>query len=139
MRTFKRFVIITMLASFLASAATSLVKFPELKKYFLFAYNYAPASKISMIHDWSGIVLIVSIILHLILKRRGLLEAFSGDYQIPKNISRAIYVLIGVVLAGLAVYYFKGLPPLIRKPIDLSSVEVRDYKGEKLDSINDFR
>lgn len=139
MNPFKRFVIVSMFFAFLCSAITGIIKLPEMKKFFLFVYDYAPASTISIIHDWSGIVLILLIIIHLILKREALSVAFFGGYQIPQKISRVIYVLIGVALALLATTYINKSYFKSGDPIKLSAVEVKEYKGERLDSINDFR
>ena len=139
MSIFKRFIIISMFFVFFVLVLTGIIKFPELQKYFLFIYNYLPASKISMIHDWSGIILFLLIIIHLILKREGLIKAFTGNYQISKKILKIVYVIIGAIfIVGLAIYinvnYFRA-----KNPTKLSAVEIREYKGEKLGSINDFR
>jgi hypothetical protein len=139
MSIIKRFVIISMFFDFLILTGTGIIKFPEIQKYFLFVYTYLPASIISMTHDWSGIILFVLIIIHLILKREGLRKAFVGGYHIPKNALKVIYVIIGIIFAVSAamyvnVHYLSG-----RKPITLSAVEIKEYQGEKLGSINDFR
>jgi hypothetical protein len=134
MNSLKRFIIVAMFISFFVLVATGIIKFPEIQKNFLFVYNYLPASIISLIHDWSGIALIVLIIAHLVLKREGLKKAFIGKYKVSKN----IYVIIGVILIlSVAAYLSYGYFNV--KPVRLSSVEVSNYKGEKLGSINDFR
>jgi hypothetical protein len=139
MSNLKRFVIISMFFVFLVLVVTGIIKFPEIQKYFLFIYNYLPTSKISIIHDWSGIVLLFLIIIHLVFKRKGLVKVFVGDDKISKKTLKNIYAFIGAIfIVSLAIYisvnYFGG-----KKPIKLSAVEVREYKGEKLGSINDFR
>jgi cytochrome b561 len=128
MSTLKRFVIISMFLSFLVLAATGIIKFPEIQRYFLFVYTWLPASKISMLHDWSSVLFIFLILMHLVLKREGLKKAF--DFHLNKF----IYVLIGIIITVGIINYFGS-----KKPIQLSGVEVNNYQGEKLGSINDFR
>lgn len=128
-----------MLAVFLMSAATGIIKFPETQKYFLFVYNYASASKISTIHDWSNVALIFLIVAHLILKRRGLKEALVGGYQIQGKTLKIIYVIIGIAIIAIVATYVNTKYINNKEPISLSAVEVKEYKGEKLGSINDFR
>lgn len=135
----RRLVISFMFFAFLISAITGIIKFPELQKYFIFVYNYLSASTISMFHDWSNVAFIILIIAHLILKRSGLKEAFIGGYQIPEKISRTFYVLIGIAFIAIIANfinnnYFQG-----KDPITLPGIEIKEYKGERLDSINDFR
>jgi hypothetical protein len=132
----KHLVIITMFFVFLLSACTGLIKFPETQKYFLFTYNYISASNLSTIHDWSGIILILLIIIHLILKKEGIKKAFTNDYQISK---KTIYIIIGIIIISIAAIYIKINYLNTKNPINLTAVEVRDYNGEKLDSIDDFR
>ncbi|HTX87307.1 MAG TPA: DUF4405 domain-containing protein [Candidatus Nanoarchaeia archaeon] len=56
--------------SFISLAATGLLKFPELQ-IILGLYNYPlPWRTISYLHDWSGAVLAVLILIHLWLHRR---------------------------------------------------------------------
>ncbi len=139
MSPLKRFVIISMFLSFLVLAATGIIKFPEIQRYFLFVYTYLPASKISMLHDWSSVLFIFLILMHLVLKREGLKKAFYVNFKIPKKTPRVMYVLIGsIVIVGIVIYtnrnFFAGT-----KPIKLSGVEINNYQGEKLGSISDFR
>jgi hypothetical protein len=139
MSNLKRFVIISMLFDFFVLAGTGIIKFPELQKYFLFIYSYLPASKISMIHDWSGVILFVLILIHLVLKREGLRKAFIGGDNFRRNAFKFIYILISIIFVISAAMYVKGNFLSGGKPIKLSAVEVKEYQGEKLGSINDFR
>jgi hypothetical protein len=135
----RRIVIISMSLAFLILIVTGVIKFPEIQKHFLFIYSYIPASKLSFIHDWSGIALMILIVAHLILKREGLVKAFFGNYKLPENFSKIAHVIIGIfVVLGIAMYA-RGNVFNINNLTKLSSVEVKDYKGEKLGSINDFR
>jgi hypothetical protein len=125
---------------FLLLSATGIIKFPEIQKYFLFIYDYLPASKISMIHDWSGVLLIILIITHLILKRESFKIAFHINFKISKTITKIIYITVGIILGFVIFKYSGGLNYFInKKTIKLSAVEITQYQGEKLGSINDFR
>jgi hypothetical protein len=139
MSILKRFVIISMLFDFFVLAGTGIIKFPELQKYFLFVYTYSSASTISKIHDWSGIIFLVLILIHLVLKREGLQKAFMSGYHIPENVRKVLYICIGIIFVLCAVLYVKSTYVSGRKPVKLSAVEVTEYQGEKLGSMNDFR
>ncbi|MFZ3057919.1 MAG: molybdopterin-dependent oxidoreductase [Minisyncoccales bacterium] len=129
-----KLLILLLFIAFVISLVTGLIKFPEFQKFFSFIYNYTSSARISLFHDFSGLFLIGLIIIHLIIKRKRIGEYFINDYQIPKNILKIIYLLIGItVIAGIIIY----LSPA--KPVNLSAVEINDYQGEKLGSINDFR
>jgi len=120
-------------------AFTGIIRFPEFARYFLFIYNYLPASKIAVIHDWSGIILAALILVHLILKREGLVKAFIGNYQLSKNaIFRAFIVICSIFLLGSALFLLSNYLRS-KQVINLSAVEINDYNGEKLGSVNDFR
>lgn len=142
MGLFRRFIIIAMTLDFLALASTGIVKFPELKKRFLFVYDLLSASSVSMIHDWSGVILIALIILHLILKRDGLRTAFfnwrSGSGE--KGSGRIFMIAVLSVLAVGAVLIVSRYRFAAERPVThLSAVEIKEYQGEKLGSIEDFR
>jgi DMSO/TMAO reductase YedYZ molybdopterin-dependent catalytic subunit len=139
MNIFKRFVIISMLLDFIVLTTTGIIKFPEIQKYFLFVYDYFSASTISLIHDWSGLILILLIITHLILKRQGLKEALTVGSRLSKGSMKIIYIIIGVILIFFIAIYFNTNFLNHNKPIQLSGVEITEYQGEKLGSINDFR
>jgi len=138
MKIFQRFVILAMLIAFLALAFTGIVKFPETQKYTFFVYNYILASDLSRIHDWSGIILAALIIIHLIINRDWFAEFLNSGYKIPGKISKIFFVAVIVFLIGLGIFYFNKLGGN-KSPIQLASAEVAEYKGERLDSINDFR
>ena len=65
----KYFVDIGLLISFLLVVITGIIKFGKLLGFFGINPDYAnlPMSRISAIHDWSGIVLAVLVLIHLIL------------------------------------------------------------------------
>lgn len=139
MNIFKRFVIILMLLDFIVSAVTGLVKFPATQRYFLFAYNYLSASMLTIIHDWSGVILLVLIIIHLIVGRKGLKDVFTKSYPLSAHISKVFYIISGIVFVIFAGIYINVNYISKNSPIDLSDVQVTEYQGEKLGSITDIR
>lgn len=136
MGAFKRFIIVSMVLAFGLMALTGIVKFPELKRYFLFIYDYFPASEIAFIHNWSGIVSIVLILIHMFLKRRSLLAAFGGSRRGMKGAS----VFIGLsLIACTAIYLNAKHAGGEDRTITLPAVEIKEYQNEKLGSSADFR
>jgi cytochrome b561 len=138
MKIFKRFIIASMFFDFIVLAGTGIIRFPEIQKYFLFVYDYFSASTISLIHDWSGIFLVLLIITHLILKRQGLKDALTVGSRLSKRSIKIIYIIIGIILIIFIAIYFNTIFSN-NKPIQLSSIEITEYQDEKLGSINDFR
>jgi hypothetical protein len=120
-KNLKQLLIFLMFVTFLVSLSTGIIKFPEFQHYFIFVYSHISPAKISLIHDISGLTLIGLIIIHLVIKRKGL----------------KIFVVLGslliVAIAGLMFYSYKN------QPVNLATVQIQDYQGEKLGSINDFR
>ncbi len=53
--------------TFLISAVTGIIKFPELTKYFRAVYLTIPARTLNFLHDWSGIVMTALVLVHIIL------------------------------------------------------------------------
>ena len=134
---FRRFVIVSMSVGFVLMAATGIVKFPELKRYFVFVYDFMPASTISFIHNWSGIVSVVLVIIHMLMKWRGLKAAFIGA---PGSVLKGRDLMLGAVLIlGGALYLNAKHSGGDKKPVTLPAVEVKEYKGEKLGTRGDFR
>jgi len=128
-----------LLVTFLLNLVTGLIKFPELQKFFIFVYNYISATKISQWHDFSGLVLVGLIIIHLIIKRNKLFPWASDiikNWRQPKKGKTVTYVVFAFLLIAVAVFIFLSYR---RQPIILSGVEIKDYQGEKLGSVNDFR
>jgi hypothetical protein len=119
-----------LLITFFLNLVTGIIKFPELQRYFLGIYNYISSGNLSRIHDVSGLLLIGLIIVHLIIKRKRLWKAL--------RVSRTVVLVIGGVIL-IAVMGLLGVKYFNRsKVMNLGAVEIRDYQGEKLGSINDF-
>ena len=94
---------------------------------------------LSLIHDWSGIILLFLILVHLVLKREGLIQAFIGNNRIPRITLRTFYIIIGIFIILNVALYTSNNSFLKKNPVRLSSVEIKEYKGEKLGSVSDFR
>jgi hypothetical protein len=137
-RLVNRVLALLMLLFFVLISMTGIIKFPELQRYFLFVYEYMPAATLSAIHDFSGLALVVLVILHLTMKRSRLGEYLAVNLNISKSFSN-IAILIAIIIIGLGSFLFVSTNFFSSNAISLSAVEVRDYKGEKLGSINDFR
>jgi hypothetical protein len=61
-----------LLASFLLAGITGIAKWPKLLPFFGISYSQVPIAFISNLHDWSGLVMVVLVIVHLILHWRWL-------------------------------------------------------------------
>ncbi len=130
-----------LLITFLVSLVTGLIKFPELQRFFIFVYNYISAAQISWLHDFSGLALIILIIIHLIINRNTLLPWLNNilnKFFQPKN-GKSLMLISLAVLAIIAIAAFMFLSYARRQPVVLKGVEISEYQGEKLGSINDFR
>lgn len=136
MKSARRLLFFLMLIVFVAQSLTGIIKFPELQRFFSFIFAYIPASTVTYFHDWTGIVLIILIIIHLVLNR----QRFFGEWQKKGRLllkNKSIIISMAALLIVLAIFFI-GLFGK-NQPLKLSSVEVSNYKGEKLGSINDFR
>jgi hypothetical protein len=139
-KNLKQLLIFLLLLTFLVNLITGVIKFPELQRFFLFVYNYISAAQISWLHDYSGLLLVLLIIIHLIINRKGLIPWFFGiikKIRQPRNGRILVSVILTIlVVAGISVFLIMSY---WRQPLVLSGVEIKEYQGEKLGSINDFR
>jgi len=53
--------------AFILAFVTGIFKFPNLTQYFISVFRFIPARTISRIHDWSGLVMGLLVLTHLIL------------------------------------------------------------------------
>jgi len=63
----KYFVDIGLAVAFLLNVITGILKFPSLTSYFRFIFRSISSYTLAWIHDWSGIVLVLLVLVHLIL------------------------------------------------------------------------
>ena len=137
-RTVNTFLFFGLFAFFFASFITGIIKFPELQSYFLFVYNYIPAARLSNLHDFSGLILVSFIFVHLLMKRKHIGEYMAANFKISRKLALVLsLIIIFIVGAGISFAIYTSF--FANKPISLSAVEIKDYQGEKLGSINDFR
>jgi hypothetical protein len=131
MAKIKKILISAMVICFLVLSLSGILKFRELLKPLNIPYDKLPMSQISILHDWTGIIFIFLILIHLIIQ-------FKRN---KKGSIRIIFlILIGVGTFLLASFlinkYLFQQPGSIKK---LESVEIKQYQGENLSSISDFR
>ncbi|MFA6184776.1 MAG: molybdopterin-dependent oxidoreductase [Candidatus Shapirobacteria bacterium] len=138
MAKIKKILIIAIVICFTVLSLAGILKFHELLKPFNIPYNNLPMSQISVLHDWAGLTLIFLILIHLIVQR----SWFTGQFKKNKKGSTKILflILIGIGTFLLASFlinkYLFQQPESIKK---LESIEIKDYQGENLSSISDFR
>jgi hypothetical protein len=128
-----------LLIFFLLNLTTGIIKFPEFQRYFTFVYSYISSGALSWIHDVSGVGLVGLIFIHLTMKRKELGTYFFGSSGILPRGIRIIYLILGILFFAAVVWYADINYFSVIKPIDLSGVEIKDYNGEKLGSVYDFR
>ena len=63
----KYIVDIGLLISFLIVTITGIFKFPGIREHLGCVYEVIPRAQMAMIHDWSGVALVVLVLIHLIL------------------------------------------------------------------------
>lgn len=137
MQIFKRVVIFLMLISFLSLAVTGIIKFPKTHKYFDFVYESVPAYGLSQVHDWSGVVLVVLVVIHLIMKREWFFKNSPANQERSRRTSKWAFIILILVVIGAGAYYSVGLIGS-RRAVDLAAVEISEYQGEKLGSLKDI-
>ncbi|HII71675.1 TPA: DUF4405 domain-containing protein [Candidatus Woesearchaeota archaeon] len=57
---------IGLLVTFILSGITGILKFPGLTQYFRGVYRAIPAYTISQVHDWSGLIMVLLVLAHLV-------------------------------------------------------------------------
>ena len=137
----KKIVISGMVACFIVMTFTGILKFRELLQPFHIPYDQLPMRQISVLHDWTGVIFILLIIIHLILQRKWFASILKGNIHLKSAI------IIGgiLILAVAGLFLFKNqlnLQLLTQKSnniTSLKSVEIQEYQGENLSSISDFR
>lgn len=84
------------------------------------------------LHFWLFVPFLILFLLHIFI--RPILKAFKNE-NLKENI---ILILAVIFVLGVSVYLIAGqLGP--SEPIRLDNVEVKEYRGQKLSSVNDFR
>jgi hypothetical protein len=139
-QTLQRPLLLLMTLVFITIATTGLLKFRELFRILNISQTNLPMAQISRLHDWSGLTFVVLIIVHLVIKRRWMMLLIKDIFESIKE--NWLAVLMFIVASGAvitAIYYSnkpKSTSPEIKR---LKEVEVREYEGKNLSSIEDFR
>lgn len=136
----KQLLIFLLFITFLLNLITGLIKFPEIQRFFIFVYNYISAAQLSWLHDYSGLALVILIVIHLVINRKLLfpwLDNIIKRISQPRNAGEIISTIIVIAVVIIAIVFF--FLSYQRQPLVLSGVEINNYHGEKLGSVNDFR
>lgn len=90
------------------------------------------------LHFWIFIPFLILFLLHIIIKPvLRVLISKEGKFRwsVVKNITVFLTILMVLGISAYLIADFSGLS----QPVRLDNVEVREYKGQKLSSVNDFR
>lgn len=135
----KKILIIAMLVCFIIMALTGILKSRELLRPLNIPYDKLPMARISTLHDWTGIILVLLIIIHLIFNRAWLAYLFKSEKKHKKYwiIGELVILLAAIVylMINLNIISFSKTSETIT---NLASIEITWYQGEKLSSIADF-
>lgn len=130
-----------MIICFTVLASAGILKFRELLRPFDIPYNKLPMRQISVLHDWAGVVLIFLIFIHLFTQRSWFVKHFKKNKIYKKGSIKTVFlILIGAGTFFLV--YFLTNKFIFRQPESinkLKSVEIKEYQGENLSSVSDFR
>lgn len=128
----KKLLIIAMILCFIIVALTGVLKFRELLRPFNIPYDKLPMKQVSILHDWTGIILILLIFMHFV-------------FQININRKKSFTVGALIILVFAGVFFMINLfkPQSFSQGSEniknLKNVEITEYQGENFSSISDFR
>lgn len=136
----QKLTIILSLFFFILLLVTGLFKFLALYGIFTSLFEIFPVSQFNAIHDWSGIILLFLIALHIIFKRSYFI---SKDALNKKHLGLRMivwYIVIFSIIIGIFVYiYVQNLNLSNENVKQLEQKQVREYEGENLSSIADLQ
>jgi cytochrome b subunit of formate dehydrogenase len=72
---------IGLLITFLLSAITGIFKFPMWTNFFGFIFQIIPHRLLSKIHDWSGLVMVLLVLVHLIMHWRWIVAMTKNIFK----------------------------------------------------------
>lgn len=128
----KKLLIIAMILCFIIVALTGVLKFRELLRPFNIPYDKLPMKQVSILHDWTGLILILLIFMHFV-------------FQININRKKSFTVGALIILVFAGVFFMINLfkPQSFSQGSEniknLKNVEITEYQGENFSSISDFR
>jgi hypothetical protein len=128
----KKLLITAMILCFIIVALTGVLKFRELLRPFNIPYNKLPMKQVSILHDWTGIMLILLVFTHFVFQR-----------SINSKKSFTVLALIVLVVTGgflmINLFESQSFSQESENIKNLKNVEISEYQGENLSSISDFR
>ncbi|MFC1711516.1 molybdopterin-dependent oxidoreductase [Patescibacteria group bacterium] len=132
-----------MFTSFIILAGTGILKFKKFLSILLTFLPNIPLKKITTLHEFSALALIFFICIHLIFQRAW----FGRIYKKVIASKKLSFFIIGIFFSGLVFLVYSYLnarnttsfPTASNNLKQLAAVEIRQYEGEKLSSIVDFR
>ena len=137
----RKTLIIAMVVCFVIISITGILKFRELLRPFNLPYDQLPMRQISILHDWTGIILILLIGAHLSLQRIWFKRLFQTNETLKKSLVAGAIIILIIADVFFIISMFK--PQLFFQESEniknLKKVEVMEYEGENLSSISDFR
>ena len=121
-----------MILCFIIVALTGFLKFRELLRPFNIPYNKLPMKQVSILHDWTGILLILLVFTHFVFQR-----------SINSKKSFTVLALIVLVVTGgflmIDLFKLQSFFQGSENIKNLKNIEIMEYQGENLSSISDFR
>jgi len=126
-QTIKNISLPLLLLVFIFSLLTGVIKFLGVIK--VLEITSLPFYWINFIHDWSGIVLIILILIHLALNWNFFVPLFAKKFNIW-FLAIAAIVLTAIFLISVNLYENSINPQ--NKVRQLASAEIKEYQGETL-------
>lgn len=84
-RIFLRYTIdMGLLISFLVCTITGIFKFPAITNSFKPVFRVIPATLMMLIHDWSGAVLVLFVLFHLILNWQWMITITKSFFEVKE-------------------------------------------------------
>lgn len=137
---YKNTILVLMIISFISLGGTGILKHRRLMSIFSVNQSSLPLDKISALHDLSGLIFLLLVILHLILQRRWFVYIWHILTK-GKTARNSVLIAFGILI-GIGLYKLtrtsmqKTSSEDIKK---LQEVEIKEYEGEDLSSFTDFR
>jgi hypothetical protein len=133
----KYFIIGALFIFFFLTLGTGVIKFPGLLNFFGIDYVSLPFYQINLIHDWSGIIFIFLVIVHLVLNWQWIKDYLSLKIDFFGAPIKIWYLLI-IFLIVLATVFSSSLQNYAGGGAvkELAAREIKEYQGEKLSSLS---
>jgi hypothetical protein len=122
--------ICTFVLSFGTGIIKLLIKYPEILRYL--GVRSLPVFTISRVHDWSGLVMGILVLFHLLLNIPWLVAMTKNIFR-----GKSIVLLIGILLASGCVQ--EEAAPQDTPVEDLGDIDIDEYEGEKLTPLSIVR